>query len=82
MKRIELPVVKIGNSRGIRLSASLLRKYGIQKTLLMEERSGEIVLRPKRSQKLSWKETFQQMAAEKESWKDFETTTFDGLDQL
>lgn len=82
MKSVQLKVTKIGNSRGVRLPASVLKKYGIRKTLLMEERAGEIVLRPKKEKKLSWKETFQEMAAEKEHWEDFEGVVDDGLDTL
>ena len=78
---IELSVSRIGNSRGIRLPAAILKKYGITDTLLLEQRPDEIVLRTKRSRKLSWKETFEEMAREKENWSDFDQTTADGLDE-
>ena len=81
MKVIEVAVSRIGNSKGIRLPALILKKYGITDTLLLEQRPDEIVLRTKLSKKLSWKETFEEMAREKEDWADFEQTTADGLDE-
>ena len=79
---VEIKVSRIGNSRGIRLPASLLKRYQIEDAVLIEEGADSITLRPKHSKKLSWKETAAQMAREGESWKDFETTVDDGLDQL
>ncbi|MBU6399871.1 MAG: AbrB/MazE/SpoVT family DNA-binding domain-containing protein [Verrucomicrobia bacterium] len=74
MKTSELTVTRVGNSRGVRLPADVLRRYQIGDTLLMEQRPDEIVLRPKRSrrQKLTWVETYQQMAQTEEDWSDWE----------
>ena len=82
MKSIELTVTRIGNSRGVRLPATTLRRYQIDDTLLMEEWPDEIVLRPKRSPKLSWEATAKAMAAAPEDWSDWETTVADGLHDL
>ena len=78
----ELKLSRIGNSRGIRLPASLLKRYHIEDVVLVEEGADSITLRPKRSKKLSWKETAAQMARTKEDWKDLETTVDDGLNLL
>jgi antitoxin MazE len=78
----EIKVSRIGNSRGIRLPASLLKRYQIEDAVLMEEGADSITLRPKNSRKLSWKNTAAEMAREGESWKDFETTVGDGLEHL
>jgi len=84
MKVIELKVSRIGNSRGVRLPAETLRRYGIGSEVLMEENSEGILLRPIPSQgdKLSWEETAQSMATEAENWQDWEVTLADGLDDL
>jgi len=79
MKVLELPLARIGNSKGIRLPATLLKRYGITDSLLLEQRADEIVLKPKRSRKLSWKETFEAMAKANEDWSDFDGTADDGL---
>ena len=61
---MELSVTRIGNSKGIRLPAEVLRRYKVRDVLLMEQRPDEIALRPKRGPrtKLSWAETYRQMA--------------------
>jgi antitoxin MazE len=75
MKTTELAVTRVGNSRGVRLPAEVLRCYQIGETLIMEQRPDEIVLRPKRTrrQKLTWAETYQQMAQSSEDWSDWES---------
>lgn len=78
----EIKVSRIGNSRGIRLPASLLKRYQIEDVVLIEQGVDSITLRPKHSRKLSWKNTASEMARENESWKDFEATVSDGLDEL
>ncbi len=82
MKTHELTLCQIGNSRGIRLPAGVLKKYGMIRRVLLEEKSDELVLRPVREKKLSWAETFKEMAAEREDWSDLDTTTGDGLRDL
>ena len=83
MKTQELTVTQIGNSRGVRLPAAVLRRYGIRDTVLMEQRPDEIVLRPKgnRGKKLSWKETYEQMAELDEDWSDWEAAR-EGLSEV
>jgi len=75
MKTTELTVTRVGNSRGVRLPAEVLRRYRVGDALLMELRPDEIVLRPKRTgrQKLSWADTYQQMAQAEEDWSAWES---------
>ena len=84
MKTVVLKVSRIGNSRGIRLPAGMLRKYHITDTVIAEELTNEIVLRAGRASqpKLSWAETAKAMAAAKEDWSEWETTAGDGLHAL
>ena len=74
MKTTELTVTRVGNSRGVRLPAEVLRRYQIGDTLIMVQRPDEIALRPKRNrrQQLTWAETYQQMAESDEDWSDWE----------
>ena len=83
MKMTELTVTRIGNSRGIRLPADVLRRYRIKDVLVLEQRPDELILRPKRSRqsKLSWEETYQEMAQSREDWTDWESVE-EGLDAL
>jgi len=79
-----LKVSRIGNSRGIRLPAAMLRKYHIGDSVIAEEKPDEIVLRPRRlpRQKLSWAETARAMSSAGEDWSEWETTAGDGLDDV
>ncbi len=78
----ELKVSRIGNSRGIRLPAALLKRYRIEDAVLLEEGEDSITLRPKSCRKLSWKETASEMAKAGEDWTAFETSVDDGLDSF
>ena len=84
MNSVVLKVSRIGNSRGIRLPAAMLRKYHITDTVLAEEKADEIVLRPGRARrrKLSWEETATAMAAAKEDWSAWEAAASDGMHGL
>jgi antitoxin MazE len=73
-------LVPIGNSKGIRIPKALLQKYGLKKSLLIEETGRGLLLRNKEERKLSWEETYKAMANEKEHWDDFDTTLLDGLE--
>jgi antitoxin component of MazEF toxin-antitoxin module len=80
MKTIEVKVTRIGNSRGIRLPAEIIERYKLDKVVLLEQRADELALRPRRSKKLTWKETYQQMATANENWSDLDNTIADGLE--
>jgi antitoxin MazE len=78
-RRMDLKVVPIGNSRGIRLPKSMLNKYAITDTVVLEEREDGILLRSKQDKRLSWEETYKEMAREREDWSDLDVTLADGL---
>jgi antitoxin component of MazEF toxin-antitoxin module len=84
MNSTELKVARIGNSRGIRIPAQTLERYRIGATVVMEERSDGILLRPPgpASPKLSWEETAREMAAQGEDWNAWETTVADRLQEI
>jgi len=75
MKPVELKVARIGNSRGVRIPAETLARYRIEETVVMEERSDGILLRPHgiTTPKLSWDETAREMSAHAEDWGAWET---------
>lgn len=84
MSKMELKVARIGNSRGVRLPAATLKRYGIGATLVMEERSDGILLRRlgPAVEKLSWEETARAMAETAEDWSAFDALDGEGLDEL
>jgi len=73
-------LIPIGNSKGIRLPKAILQKYGFSDSLLLEETDQGILLRKEKGAKLSWEQTYQQMAQEQEDWDDFDITLSDGLE--
>ena len=77
MKTVELTITRIGNSKGIRIPADILRRYKLQKTVLLEERADELALRPSKKTKLSWKETYAEMATAKETWSEWDGVASD-----
>lgn len=75
-----IKLVSIGNSKGVRLPKLILQKYGFSDELLLEETEQGILLRKVDDVKLSWEETFWEMAQESEDWQDFENIVLDGLE--
>jgi antitoxin MazE len=84
MKSMEIKVARIGNSRGVRLPARVLRRYRIGERVFLEEKAEGIMLRPAKAtvEKLSWEETAQQMAADQENWDEWDSSCADGLDAI
>jgi len=84
MATLKLKVARIGNSRGVRLPAASLRRYRIGDTVVMEERSDGILLRPagRAVEKLSWEDTAREMASSREDWSDWDAVAADGLDHM
>jgi mRNA interferase MazF len=84
MKIQELKVARIGNSRGVRLPASSLKRYAVGAELVMEERAEGILLRPKGPgvEKLSWEETAGEMAGGGEDWSEWDALDGEGLDSV
>ncbi len=83
MKPVELKLARIGNSRGIRLPADLIRRHGLDDGVVLEDRGDSLVLRPKaKLKKLSWEETYKEMAASDEDRSEWDCTLADGLEDI
>ena len=65
---IEARLVKIGNSRGIRLPKAMINRYGFGDKVLLEERPDGILIHTDMEGKLSWEETYKAMAQSDEDW--------------
>ena len=79
---LNLKLVPIGNSFGVRLSRPLLHKYGIEHFVVAEQRPDGILLRGSPQGKATLEQTFTEMAAAQEDWGDMEASAADGLDKL
>ena len=84
MKTMELKITRIGNSRGVRIPAGVLRRYAFTDAAIMSESVDGVLLRPKQqaNDKLSWDATAAAMAKASEDWSDWESVSADGLTDL
>ena len=58
---MDLSVVRIGNSRGIRLSKTILEKYNIKDTVELVLEKGYIIIKPKSIPRKGWDKAFKKM---------------------
>jgi len=59
---MKVSVVKIGNSKGIRIPKAILHQFSIEDELEMEVHEREIVLKPiERPPRQGWREEFKRM---------------------
>ena len=59
---MEVSVIKIGNSKGIRLSKTLLDRYSIKDTVDLIMDKGQIILKPVSKPRQGWEKAFEKMA--------------------
>ena len=58
---MDVAVINIGNSKGIRLSKTILNKYNIGDTMELILEKTHIVLKPKAEPRKNWAKSFQLM---------------------
>jgi antitoxin MazE len=58
---MELQVVQIGNSKGIRIPKSILKQYNFEEKVVVDLREEGLLIRPKKVRD-GWAESFQEMA--------------------
>lgn len=58
---MELSVIDIGNSKGIRLSKTILEKYNITDKIELILEKGYIILKPKSDPRKGWERAFKKM---------------------
>lgn len=60
---MKAPLVRIGNSRGVRIPKTLIEECGFEGMVEMTVRSGTLVIAPTRGRRLGWDDAFKAMAA-------------------
>jgi antitoxin MazE len=60
---MEVSVVKIGNSKGIRFSKTILERYNIRDTVEMILDKGHIIIKPLAKPRKGWDKAFIEMHA-------------------
>jgi antitoxin MazE len=58
---MELPIINIGNSKGIRLPKAVLEKYGIRDKVELILDQGYIILKPMPEPRKNWEAAFKMM---------------------
>lgn len=58
---MEVSIIRIGNSKGLRLSKTLLERYHIKDKVELILQKGQIILKPIDEPRQGWDEAFEQM---------------------
>jgi antitoxin MazE len=58
---METSIIKIGNSKGLRLSKTILEKYNIKEKVELILEKGQIILRPIQKPRKDWETEFEKM---------------------
>lgn len=61
MLGMDVSVIQIGNSKGIRLSKTLLERYNIKDTVELILEKGHIIIKPKAKPRKGWESAFKKM---------------------
>ena len=56
-------VVRVGNSRGIRIPKAVLEQTGLRDEVELEVRGSQVILRPAKHPRSGWEERFVEMSA-------------------
>ncbi len=59
---MDISVIPIGNSKGIRLNKALIEKYNIKDTVELILEKGYIILKPKPTARKGWEKSFKKMS--------------------
>ncbi len=58
---MELSIIKIGNSKGFRLSKTIIEKYNIRDKVEIILEKGYMILKPIQSPRKGWEKAFKEM---------------------
>jgi len=58
---MEIKIIQIGNSKGIRLSKTMMEKYKFEDSLELEMTPEGLLLKPLKSSRKDWDQAFKQM---------------------
>ena len=73
---IPAKIIRIGNSKGVRIPKALLAKYSLGDDILLEEHPNGILIHSKSTKQLGWEATYRSMAnaskSEAKDWSDWQ----------
>jgi len=59
---MEIPIIRIGNSKGFRLSKTLLERYNIKDKVELILEKGHIIIKPINNPRQGWERQFRKMS--------------------
>ena len=59
---MEVSIIQIGNSKGIRFSKTILEKYNIKEKVELLLEKGRIIIQPISAPRSGWEESFSEMS--------------------
>lgn len=73
---MEVKLIDIGNSKGIRIPKAILQQVGLQDYVELEVQDSQLILRPKHNPRAGWEQAFRQdpptsLSEEDAAWLDF-----------
>jgi antitoxin MazE len=63
---MKVPIIRIGNSKGLRLSKEILERYNFQGAVDLILEDNQVVIKPINEPRKDWVETFRQLGADSE----------------
>jgi antitoxin MazE len=74
---IKARIIRIGNSRGIRIPKTILEECHLEDTVELQAQEGKLVVKPVGMVRQGWEEAYRRMAEAKEDFLLDETTATD-----
>jgi len=63
---MKVPIIRIGNSKGLRLSKEILERYNFQGAVDLILEDNQVVMKPIIEPRKDWDETFKRLGADSE----------------
>lgn len=60
---MEISLITIGNSKGIRIPKAIINKYNMEGTIELIQKKDHIILKPKGKVRVGWDKLFEEMHA-------------------
>ena len=63
---VKVRIIRIGNSRGIRIPKTILEECGLEDTVELHAREGKLIVKPAGIARQGWEEAYRRMAEAKD----------------
>lgn len=61
---MDINIIKVGNSKGLRLPKAIIEEYNIEGTVELRLKEGYIEIRPKEKPRVNWKKEFEKIISD------------------